>query len=228
MNNLSDLENNKYFASEIKKKINLENSPVAIEFILKKEDIPKNISKIDNKLRHCEMVKKASQGDSFYSTSNEQLCKGGSAALGLEKIPEKIKTGEFYYDLGRFENIDSAKKTLDKIPKIDNKNFGILYSPLEKANFQPDVVVIIATPEKAMKLSQAIVHTPGGRVEADFSGIQSVCADVVSGPYINKKANISLGCSGSRKFAKIKDEELVVGLNGKDVANTVNALKSIY
>ncbi|MDR2967171.1 MAG: DUF169 domain-containing protein [Methanobacteriaceae archaeon] len=227
MKNSCDIENNEYFAKNFKKELKLENSPVAIKFVLKKEDMPENIKKIDNKLRHCEMVKKASEGEIFHATSSEQLCKGGSAALGLEKLPEKIKSGVFYYELGRFKSIGSAKRTLDKIPKIDLNSYGIIYSPLELADLEPDIVVIIANPIQAMKLSQAIVYTLGGRVEASFSGIQSVCADAVAGPFINQRPNISLGCTGSRKFAKISDEELIIGLNGENVGCTINALNNI-
>ena len=222
-----NIENNEYFAKNFKKELNLKNSPVAIKFVLKKEDLPENITKVNNKLRHCEMVKKASEGEIFYASSDEQLCKGGSSALGLEELPKKIKSGEFYYELGRFKSIGSAKRTLDRIPKIDLNSYGIIYSPLELADFEPDVVVIITNPKEAMKLSQAIVYTLGGRVEADFSGIQSVCADAVAGPFINQRPNISLGCSGSRKFAEINDEELIIGLNGENIGCTINALNSI-
>ena len=222
-----DIENNEYFARKLKKELNLKNSPVAIKFILKKEELSENIPKIDKTLRHCEMVKKASEGEVFHATSNEQLCKGGSAALGLEKLPEKIKSGEFYYELGRFKSIGSAKRTLDKIPKIDLNSYGIIYSPLELADFQVDIIVLIVNPKQAMILSQAIVYTLGGRVEANFSGIQSVCADAVAGPFINKIPNISLACTGSRKFAKISDEELIIGLNGENIGCTVNALDAI-
>ena len=222
-----ELENNKYFSNMIKKELNLEYNPVAIKFILHKENIPKNMEKIEEKMRHCEMVQKARKGDTFYSTSEEQLCKGGSAAIGLENIGEKIASGEFYYNLGRFKSIGSAKRTVDSIPKIDLNSYGIIYTPLEKANFIPDVVVIVTNPVQAMKVSQAIVYTLGGRLEADFSGIQSICADAVAGPFINKRPNITLGCNGSRQFAKIEDEELIIGLNGENLGCTVNALNSV-
>ena len=227
MENSCNIENNEYFAKMLKKNLNLINSPVAIKFILNEEEIPDNVTKLNDKLRHCEMVKKASKGDIFYATSDEQLCKGGSSALGLEKLPKKIKSGEFYYELGRFKSIGSAKRTLDKIPKIDLKSYGIIYSPLELADMEPDVVVIIANPKQAMEVSQSLVYTLGGRVKADFSGIQSVCADAVAGPFTNQRANISLGCTGSRKFAKINDEELIIGLNGENIGCTINALNSI-
>jgi len=222
-----ELENNKYFSKEIKNDLNLKLNPVAIKFISDIENIPKNIYKLEENMRHCEMIQKASHGDIFYSTANEQMCKGGSSTLGLEETPKKIASGEFYYELGRFISLDSAKNTLDSIPKIDFQSYGILYSPLEKAVFIPDVVVIIANPAQAMRISQAIVYELQGRVETDFSGIQSVCADAVAEPFINKRPNITLGCSGSRQYADIKDEELIIGLNSESLAPIVNALNNI-
>lgn len=223
----NELENNQYFSQMIKKNLDLKSNPVAIKFILNKEKIPTSLEKIGEKMRHCEMVQKAAHGNAFYSTSTEQLCKGGSAAIGLEKLPEKLESGEFYHNLGRFKSLGSAKRTIDSVPKINLNVYGIIYMPLEKADFIPDVVVIIATPLQAMRVTQAIVYTLGGRVESDFSGIQSVCADAVARPFISKRPNITMGCSGSRKNADIKDEELIIGLNGENLGCTVNALNSI-
>ncbi|MBZ9570901.1 DUF169 domain-containing protein [Methanobrevibacter sp. TMH8] len=223
----NELENNQYFSQMLKEDLNIKTSPVAIKFILHKEDIPQKIEKIGEKMRHCEMVQKAANGAIFYSTSSEQLCKGGSAAIGLEKLPEKLDSGEFYYNLGRFKSLGSAKRTIDSVPKINLNVYAIIYMPLEKADFIPDVVVIIGSPVQAMKITQAIVYTLGGRVESDFSGIQSVCADAVARPFISKRANITMGCSGSRQNADIKNEELIIGLNGENLGCTVNALNSI-
>jgi uncharacterized protein (DUF169 family) len=72
-----------------------------------------------------------------------------------------------------------------------------------------------------------MVYTLGGRVEADFSGIQSICADAVAGPFTRKRPNFTMGCSGSRKFAGIKPEEVIVGMNGENIGCIVNALESM-
>ena len=212
---------------ELKEKLGLNKSPVAIKFILREEDIPEGIEKIDENIRHCEMVQKAAQGAAFYATSEEQLCKGGAAAIGLMEAPEKIKTGEFYQSLGRFKSLGSAKRTMEDIPKIDPMMKAIIYAPLENVKFDPDVIVVICKPAQAMKLAQAMVYTRGGRVEASFSGIQSVCADAVAGPFTKNTANFTLGCSGSRKFAGIEEEEVIVGMNGENIGCVVTALVSM-
>ncbi|NYB51283.1 MAG: DUF169 domain-containing protein [Methanobacteriaceae archaeon] len=216
-----------FISDKLKEHLDLEKSPVAIKFVLREEDIPKGIAKADGKMRHCELVQKASHGDVFYATAEEQMCKGGSAALGLEEAPEKVRTGEFYYGLGRFSSIGSAKKTMESIPKIDNIMYALIYAPLEKANFDPDVILIIANPAQAMKVSQALVYTMGGRVEADFAGIQSICADAVAGPFTRRKPNITLGCSGSRQYADIKDDEVIIGLTGENIGCLINALENM-
>jgi len=147
--------------------------------------------------------------------------------LGLMEPLEKIKTGEFYQELGRFSSIGSARKTMDSIPKIDNIMHALVYTPLELANFDPDVIVIFTNPAQAMKLSQALIYTMGGRVEVDFAGIQSICADAVAGPFLRRRPNITLGCSGSRQYADVKDDEVIVGLTGENIGCVVNALESM-
>ena len=173
------------------------------------------------------MIQKASQGETFYSTAEEHTCKGCASALGLMEAPEKVKTGEMYQSLGRFSSLGSAKRTMDDVPKIENMMYALIYTPLENATFDPDVIVVICNPEQALKLTQAMVYTLGGRVEVDFAGIQSICADAVAGPFTRKRPNVTLGCSGSRKFADIKPDEVIVGMNGENIGCIVNALENM-
>ncbi|MFZ0442968.1 MAG: DUF169 domain-containing protein [Methanobacterium sp.] len=212
---------------KIKSILRLEKSPVAIKLVLKEEDIPEGIPKIEENMRHCEMVQRAAQGETFYATAEQQACKGGAGAIGLMEPPEKVKSGEMYYSLGRFSSLGSAKRTIDAIPKIEPIMKAIAYAPLETTSYDPDVVVIICNPKQAMQLAQAMVYTLGGRFEADFAGIQSICADAVAGPYTTKRPNITLGCSGSRKFANIKPDEVIVGINGENIGCVVNALEAL-
>ncbi len=222
-----EVEGYDMISRELKERLGLNKSPVAIKFVLREEDIPDEIEKIDENIRHCEMVQKAAQGETFYATAEEQMCKGGASAIGLMETPEKIKTGEFYQSLGRFSSLGSAKRTMESIPKIDPMMKAIIYAPLEEVKFDPDVIVVISNPAQAMKLAQAMVYTRGGRVEASFSGIQSVCADAVAGPFVNNTANFTLGCSGSRQFAGIKEDEVIVGMNGENIGCVVTALISM-
>ena len=221
------IEDNVEIAEILKEKLNLTRTPVAIKFFNEESEIPEGVEKIGENLRHCEMVTKAADGEIFYSTAAEQKCKGGSSAMGLEELPPKIASGEFYYNLGRFDSVETAKTVIDSIPRKEEKSLGIIYAPLENANFIPDVVVVITLPKWGMKITQGIVYNHGGRVKSSFGGIQSLCADAVSAPYVTNNANATLACDGSRGYAGIKDEEIIFGLARDNLKPLLEAFQNI-
>lgn len=173
------------------------------------------------------MVTKAAAGAIFYSTAEEQKCKGGSSAMGLEDLPPKIASGEFYYNLGRFDSVETAKSVIDNIPRKEEKSLGIIYAPLEKADFVPDIVVVITLPKFGMFITQGIVYNQGGKVEYSCAGIQSLCADAVSAPYVTNKPNATLACNGSRGYAGIEDEEIIYGLARDNLKPLMEAFENI-
>ncbi|SFL29767.1 Uncharacterized conserved protein, DUF169 family [Methanobrevibacter olleyae] len=221
------IEDNKKIGIGLKNRLNLRRLPVAIKFFNNENEIPEGMERIDEKIRHCEMVTKAADGESFYSTAEEQKCKGGSSAMGLEDVPPKILSGEFYHTLGRFDSLETAKSVVDNIPRIEEKSAGILYAPLENANFIPDVVIIITNAKNGMEIAQGIVYNNGDRVRPSFAGIQSLCADAVNGPYISGKPNVTLACSGSRAYTDLDDDELIIGLAKDNLKPLVDAFTNI-
>ena len=78
-----------------------------------------------------------------------------------------------------------------------------------------------------MKIGQALVYSDGDKVRPNFAGIQSLCGDVVAYPYIEGGSNITVGCDGSRSAAKVKDEELAIGISKEKLEEVVENLKII-
>jgi uncharacterized protein (DUF169 family) len=216
-------------ADTLKKFLKLQGSPVAFRFVTKKEDIPAGMEKIDKTIRHCSMVGLArNEGKIFYALSENHECNGGAWSLGLREITETLKNGDFYYKLGKFESSASCKRTIDRVPRLETKEtYATLYAPLEKAPFDPQVVIIVANPWAMLKISQSSLFRTGGRINAEFAGIQSVCADVCAQTYLNGKINFSLGCDGSRKFSGIEDGEMVMGIPAELLPDLTAALKIV-
>ncbi|MGB9937804.1 MAG: DUF169 domain-containing protein [Methanobacterium sp.] len=206
--------------------IGLKGSPIAVKLVKSAEEIPESYKKIGEKKRHCEFVQDARlKGNKGYATSEEHLCKGGAGVMGIEAIPESVASGGMYYKLGNFETADGALDTVNAIPKVNENYYASLYAPLETAEFDPDVVILILTPKQALKVSQAYLRKKGGRISSDYSGIQSVCADAVAAVKERGIPNMTLGCNGSRKFAGIADEEVIIGLPPENLEDIVEALK---
>ena len=209
--------------------LKLKGSPVAFGFATTKEDIPPGMTEIDKTIRHCMMVSLArNEGRIFYSTPDKHECNGGGWALGLKELSSTLKTGQFYFKLGKFASAPASKRTMNSIPHLGTgETFATMYAPLEKTPFTPHVIIIITNPWAMLKLAQSSLFHLGGRVHAEFSGIQSVCSDAVAQTYLNGKLNVSLGCDGSRKFSGIPDDEMVMGFPAEMLPEIVDAVKII-
>ena len=213
----------------LKKFLKLSGSPVAFRFVTKKEEVPPGIQELDKTMRHCAMVGLArKEGKIFFSTAGKHECNGGAWALGLRELTESLRTGDFYYKLGKFESSAACKRTIDRVPHLQTlETYATLYAPLEKTPFDPQVVLIVANPWTMLKLAQSVLFRVGGRINAEFAGIQSVCSDACAQTYLNGQVNFSLGCDGSRKFSGIEDGEMVVGIPAELLPEITESLKVV-
>lgn len=116
---------------------------------------------------------------------------------------------------------------MEGVPSLPQENYAVIYAPLEKANFEPSVVLIFAKPMAMLKLAQSTLYNAGGRIYPEFAGIQSICSDATAYVLLNGKPNFSLGCDGSRKFSGIKDEEMVAGFPIEVIAEVAENLKKV-
>ncbi|MGA2122294.1 MAG: DUF169 domain-containing protein [Methanoregula sp.] len=216
-------------AETLKKLLKLSGSPVAFRFATKKEEIPEGMQKLDKTIRHCAMIGLArKEGKIFYALAENHECNGGAWSLGLKEITETLKNGDFYFKLGKFESSAACKRTIDRVAHLNSHDtYATLYAPLEKTPFDPQVVLIIATPWAMLKLAQSTLFRVGGRINAEFAGIQSVCADACAQTYLTGKVNFSMGCDGSRKFSGIEDGELVLGIPAEILPEIVEALRVV-
>lgn len=224
---MTNLETNKKYCETIESVIKLDAKPVAMKLIKTAEDLPEGYDLIDEKIRHCEMVRKASLGNNFYSTLEEQMCLGGAGAIGLGEMPEKLANGEKYFSLGRFQDIETAKKLTADLSIVKDISWGIIYAPLDEADFEADVIQVITEPVGGMKLAQSIVYKTGEKISPSFAGIQSLCGDAFANPYITDGINFTLGCDGSRKAADIKDNEMAIGISKAKIEEVISGLESI-
>lgn len=224
-----DIEEVNKLGNELVDLLKLETSPVAVALVPKNHEVPEGFERIETPTRHCQMIDDVRKtGSQFYALLDDQQCKGGAAFLGLQEVGAALASGDMYYKLKRFDTLNAARRTMEQVPRLEaGSTKAVMYSPLEKAGFLPDVVVIITNPKQVMQLSQALIHKFGGRIEASFAGIQSLCADGVVRPYKEGEVSVSVGCSGSRKHANIADEELIIGVPVERLQDMVEALKKM-
>jgi uncharacterized protein (DUF169 family) len=216
-------------AETLKNVLKLQGSPVAIKFATSKDEIPAGMEELDKTIRHCTMVNLARHDwKIFYATAGKHECNGGAWALGLKELTPALKTGDFYFKLGKCNSAAACRRTIDHIPHLrSGDTYATLYAPLEKTPFTPHVILIVTTPRNMLKLAQSTLFRLGGRINAEFSGTQSVCSDATAQTYLTGHANFSLGCDGSRKFSGIADDEMVMGFAAEMFPEITAALKIV-
>lgn len=216
-------------AKELIKLLGLKGSPVAVKMVKNSDEIPETWEKMPETKRHCEFIQNARlEGDAGYATSEEHMCKGGAGVMGIGQLPPSVVDGTMYYKLGNFKTAEGALDTVEAIPQSSEEYYASLYAPLETANFEPDVVVLVLNPKQALRVSQAYLNAKGGRISSDYSGIQSLCADAVVAVKERGVPNMTLGCNGSRGYAGVGDGEVVIGIPPENLKDIVEALKTFH
>ena len=87
---MSSLETNQEYSKILEDNVKLTCKAVAVKLLASEEELPEGYDLIDEKVRHCEMIRKASYGEKFYSTIEQQSCLGGAGAIGLRDMPPKL------------------------------------------------------------------------------------------------------------------------------------------
>ena len=195
--------------------LKLNGKPIAVSLLKRKEDIPAELKEIEDLTRYCQMLQNARfKGTISLATEKKHSCKGGAAAIGLEDYPENIKTGALYFEkLGKEVSLSVAKRVVDNMPRpAPGSTVATVVAPLENTPTKPDVIVVIGNTLAARRIVQAVIYRRGGRMNANFAGIQSTCADATGSPYITGEVNVSIGCDGAAKNAGLTDDEMVVGI----------------
>lgn len=208
---------------KLKEHLNFRGSPVAIALINDKPDL----EELDNKKRFCGMLNDPwLNGKSFYTTKEQHDCDGGAYHLGLKEMPDEMKNGEFLYKkVGLFGSARAARRFF-------SSNIGVepgtvkyaCFSPLDKANFEPDVVVIICNAKDGMKLIEASAYETGICAEGLMGPI---CSTIVAAPFLTGKVTFCLADAGSRQWLNINDDEMMVGIPFERLTSVVKGLDGI-
>lgn len=174
-------------STKFRKFFELPSSPVAVRIISDGADKKTSTAP----MRFCEMVRRSAvYGESFIFGVEELTCTSAELALGFTEPTY----GEVY-------------------PRIKPANTKLVsVSPLEKTDKKPDVVVVIGTPRKIMRVSTILSQLHEKQpVEVKFKGEFAVCGECTAIPFMEKKVNLSLLCNGARMFSGYRDDEIVMG-----------------
>ncbi|MFY9638374.1 MAG: DUF169 domain-containing protein [Methanobacterium sp.] len=208
---------------KLKEILKLEREPVAIKWSVRE---PKNIKKEEGKSRFCTKLDKASNGEIFYSTVDEEECMGGMRYSGMKdrkELPKNMQSGAFLVPAGVYKSIPAVQRSWQENIPIEAGIFdAVIFSPLSKADFEPDLIFIVCNSEQAMMILHANAYDSGSHGLGADSG--PICSSMASVPYLTGKVTYGFGDIGSRNNMNLKPEDVMVTIPAGDMGRILDNL----
>ena len=217
-------------SNELGEKLNeflkLDNEPVAIKWSVQE---PKNIEKEEGKSSFCTKLVKAMEGEIFYTTAEEEGCMGGARYSGFKDIrdfPANVQSGAFMVPKGLYKDIPAVQRSRNNemymTPGIFN---AIVFAPLNKAEFEPDVIFMVCNAKQGMEILHANTYDSGEHgLGAEAAPI---CSSMAATPYMTGKVTYGFGDVAARKNMDINQEDIMVSIPGSDLSRIVSNLREM-
>jgi len=212
--------------SDLKEILELDRDPVAIKWSVRE---PKDIKKEEGKSRFCTKLDKASNGEIFYSTVAEEECLGGVKYSGLKdskELPKNMRTGAFLVPAGVYKNVPAVQRSWQENKAIESGIFDVvIFAPLIKAEFEPDIVFIICNSKQGMMILHANAYDSGSHGLGADSG--PICSSMAAIPYLTGQVTYGFGDIGSRNNMDLNAEDVMVTIPAPDLKRILDNLKEM-
>ena len=189
------------------KKLNFERPPVGVKFLLNK---PKGVKKLEKEMAFCEMLGEAQKSSPFYAERDNFSCMG-PVVLGMEAANPIFQSGQVGPKDGIYKEARANRRIYNYIPKMDKGTVRyVAFSPLDKMPFEPDIVIIAATPPQAEILLRAYCYTSGQMITTKSTPVL-LCAWLYVYPFVSGEMNYTVtGLGFGMKARKVLPEGLIL------------------
>jgi uncharacterized protein (DUF169 family) len=169
-------------------KFDFEKQPVGVKFVSAK---PKNIGQLDKTLDFCEMLIEAQKGNSFYAAKENFTCVG-PMLLGMVEHEPVFESGQVGPKLGVFKEGRANLRIYQTIPRLAKNTVKyVIFSPLSKLSFDPDVFIVTAKPSQAEIILRATSFSTGKMWSSRGTPVLG-CAWLYIYPYVSGELNFTI------------------------------------
>jgi uncharacterized protein (DUF169 family) len=140
------------------KKFEFERPPVGIKFLYAK---PKGLKRPDKQYDFCEMLVEAQKGKAFYVTKDDFTCIG-AMLLGMVDALPTFESGRVGPKLGVYRDERANRRIYQYLPRLAKGSVNyVAYAPLDKLDFEPDILIVLADPSQTEIIIRALSYTTG-------------------------------------------------------------------
>lgn len=216
----------KEYSETLKKLLALEASPVAVTYSME----PASNEKPGKNMACGALMDAALKGRIINLSKENSACGGGTThlGLGLPHIPlsdADLKLKEF---LTKGEKLFRSLAALHRMSLMPPPPTGlakyVVFSPMEKAEFEPDVVVFVCNAEQGCRLITLATFSDGVPPKPNISG--SLCYMTVTYSMVTGEVNLSPGDYTARRFQHCRPDQLFVSIPYHRMHNLMQSIET--
>jgi len=169
-------------------KFNFERPPVGVKFLPVK---PRGLERPGKLLDFCEMLVEAQNGKAFYVTEDDFTCVG-PMLLGMREMESKSESGLVGVKLGVFKEARANRRIYSSLPRLSGNIIKyVSFAPVDKMDFDPDILIILSSVSQAEILNRARAYTSGEPWTAKATSVAG-CAWIYIYPYLTGEINLTV------------------------------------
>jgi len=186
-------------------------SPVAIKMIGSAEEIPERAKMPKRDLGAtmplCQGLALSRRHGMIIAMGKEDmLCPVGAVALGLLPAKPKFLDGTFGIPFWVPTQEMTAKLARGMARLEAGRYTHVVAAPIERAAFEPDVIVVYGNPAQIARLIQATVYVTGEPVISRSAG-GFACAEQIARTMLTGQCQYVIAGGGDRVIAQAQDDE---------------------
>jgi uncharacterized protein (DUF169 family) len=212
------------------KYLKLSTSPVALKMCASEDELPAR-AKIPRKewgvdFRACQAVHVARRYEVTVAIPrNEMPCPTGAVALGFYKPNDLYWSGACFFP--SYQSLEAKKVAAKNKSRLEAQYEYVLITPLHKASFTPDLILIYGNPGQITRAIQAAVFNTGKPIRAK-TVCATACSEWVSAAMITGECQYVFPCDGERRYGALDDSEMVFSLPYGKMGEILDSLKTAY
>jgi uncharacterized protein (DUF169 family) len=206
--------------------------PVAVRMLRPGEPVPAEARRpgrdFKEKFTHCQVINMARRwGWTLALTGEDASCPLGITAFGFEKLTHLSTSGVLcagLYTATADAGVHS-EAAVDRFPV--GEYCALLVAPLDRCTFEPDLVVLYASPAQVMRLVQAALWKRGGKLTSSF-GCRIDCSETVVTPIRTGECQVVLPGAGDRVFGQTQDHEMAFSIPWARMEEVLEGLEGTH
>jgi uncharacterized protein (DUF169 family) len=217
-------------AQGLKKYINPDTFPVAVQLIEDPSHIPESAKR---PLRDLGVIMAPCQGSAMARRYGWTVAFGredvgcGIAAhtYGWERLKDEGGAVHFLTSMNYACDENAAKEVISGFRTLDmGDDLAVVYSPLQKTTTPPDVILVYANPAQVMRLIHGATYHRGTALASSFSGRAASCTEGVIAAYLDNQPKVVVPGNGDRIWATCQDHEMVMAVPSSSLPDVVEGL----